>query len=318
MAALSAQKEAAPVKTEEVRKPETVEEKKKRLRREERRKLRVSFKADDDLVQVREFVHDPEEDFGHEDSQVRDVKDTRGEGQMLKMHKDLDVDDEEDYEPPEEIILPEWTTPQREFVTSSRLASFSDGGTAIDFSVVDEQELARFLTSRGGKCEIKSPEQAVQEQREQATLMVIYTSDSNIPPSPREPSDTFSGDTLMEESFGPPEDQTRVSSVLPQHANKAECVLTNCCQGKRSRILYTTKRTTSSRNPSCTRYRCPSSNNTNPEPGTSTASTASATAGGSSRSFCRIRVNLCSIRQLNFTASPSDPATASAPASTFI
>lgn len=218
MAALSAQKEAAPVKTEEVRKPETAEEKKKRLRREERRKLRVSFKADDDLVQVREFVHDPEEDFGHEDSQVRDVKDTRGEGQMLKMHKDLDMDDEEDYEPPEEIILPEWTTPQREFLTSPRLATFPDCPTAVDFSVVDEQELARNCTSRGGKAEIKSPEQAVQEQREQATLMVIYTSDSNVPPSAREPTDTFTGDTLMEESFGPPNDQTKVSSVLSQHA----------------------------------------------------------------------------------------------------
>lgn len=113
MAALSAQKEAVPVKQEETRRPETAEEKKKRLRKEERRKLRVSFRADEDLVQIREFVHDPEEELGHEDSQVRDVKDTRGEGQMLKMHRDLDVDDEEDYEPPEEIVLPEWNNPQR-------------------------------------------------------------------------------------------------------------------------------------------------------------------------------------------------------------
>ena len=113
MATLNAQKEAPPVKHEENRKSETPEEKRKRLRKEERRKLRVSFKGDEDLVQVREFVHDPEEEIGHEDSQVRDVGDSRGEGQMLKMHKDLDLDDDEDYEPPEEIVEPEWRTPHR-------------------------------------------------------------------------------------------------------------------------------------------------------------------------------------------------------------
>ena len=119
MAALDAQKEAPPVKVQESQKPETVDEKRKRLRKEERRKLRVSFKADEDLVQIREFVHDPEEELGHEDSQVRDVKDARGEGQMLKMHKDLDLEDDEDYEPPEEIVLPEWSIPLRKCSESS-------------------------------------------------------------------------------------------------------------------------------------------------------------------------------------------------------
>ena len=118
MANLHAQKDAAPVKAEETRKPETPEEKRKRLRKEERRKLRVSFKPDEDLVQIREFVHDPDEELGHEDSQVRDVGDSRGEGQMLKMHKDLEVmDDDEDYEPPDEV-LPDWYIPRRKFVCS--------------------------------------------------------------------------------------------------------------------------------------------------------------------------------------------------------
>ena len=113
MANLHAQKDAAPVKAEETRKPETPEERRKRLRKEERRKLRVSFKPDDVLVQIREFVHDPEEELGHEDSQVRDVGDSRGEGQMLKMHKDLELmDEDEDYEPPEEV-LPDWYIPTR-------------------------------------------------------------------------------------------------------------------------------------------------------------------------------------------------------------
>jgi hypothetical protein len=115
MATLNAQKDAPPVKVEETRKTESPEEKRKRLRKESRRRLRVSFKADEDLVQVREFVHDPDEELGHEDSQVRDVGDSRGEGQMLKMHKDLDIDDEEDYEPPDEISLPEWHDPLRTY-----------------------------------------------------------------------------------------------------------------------------------------------------------------------------------------------------------
>lgn len=227
MAALSAQKEATPVKAEEIRKPETAEEKEKRLRKEERRKLRVSFKADDDLVQVREFVHDPEEELGHEDSQVRDVGDTRGEGQMLKMHKDLDMDDEEDYEPPEEIVLPDWTEPQRECAALPPTAIFSNDRTVIDFTVVDEQELARNYTNRGGKAEIQSPERVVQEQREQATLMTIYTNDLDIPSSAREPSDTFSGDVLMEEEFGAPIEQTKVSlmfltnsDIIESHADR--------------------------------------------------------------------------------------------------
>ena len=114
MANLQKQKEAPTPKPEDIRKPETPEQKQKRLRKEQRRKLRVSFKADSDLVQIREFVHDPEEELGHEDSQTRDVGDSRGEGQMLKMHKDLELmDEDEDYEPPEEIEpMPDWTTPQ--------------------------------------------------------------------------------------------------------------------------------------------------------------------------------------------------------------
>ena len=123
MATLNAQKEAPPVKAEEVRKSETPEERLKRLRKESRRKLRVSFKADQDLVQIREFVHDPEEEEGHEDSLVRDVGDSRGEGQMLKMHKDLEIDDEEDYEPPDEILLPDWHDPLRTYKSTSNSSS---------------------------------------------------------------------------------------------------------------------------------------------------------------------------------------------------
>ena len=116
MANLVKQKEAPPVKQEDTRKVETPEEKTKRLRKEQRRGLRVSFKSDHELVQIREFVHDSDEDSGHNNSQTRDVGDSKGEGQMLKMHKDLDLmDEDEDYEPPEEIEAPSvWDIPSRE------------------------------------------------------------------------------------------------------------------------------------------------------------------------------------------------------------
>ena len=126
MADLAKQKETPPAKSEELQKPETADEKRKRLRKEQRRSLRVSFKGDDELVSIRTFVHDPDEELGHEDSQVRDVGDSKGEGQMLKMHKDLELDDEDEYEPPEDIeIPPPWILPHRMFFLCS-VRGFAD------------------------------------------------------------------------------------------------------------------------------------------------------------------------------------------------
>ena len=95
--------------------PETEEERKKRLRKEERRKLRVSFKPDDSLVEIRHFVHDPEEEISPQDSMMRDVDDIAGEGRMLKLHKDLDVDDEEDSRSAGQDFFP-WFPPTGTFL----------------------------------------------------------------------------------------------------------------------------------------------------------------------------------------------------------
>lgn len=111
MANLNKQKETPPSKSEEAGPPLTAEEKIKRERRAERRKLRVSFKPDDSLVEIRTFEHDPEEDVGHESSLVRDVGDSRGEGQMLKMHKGLDLMDEDEDGVSEEQSFAPWTSP---------------------------------------------------------------------------------------------------------------------------------------------------------------------------------------------------------------
>lgn len=191
---LSKSKESAPSKSEEDRAPETSEERNKRLRKEARRKLRVSFKPDDSLVQIRIFEHDPDEEMGHDDSMVRDANDIKGEGQMLKMHRERDVMDEDEDgngEAAEEDIN-SWTTP-----------------SLVDLSVVPPEELDRNYTSRGGKKSAESEEKAIQEQREMTTLMVIYTSSSDIPPSPREPIEQDSDDFSPEQSFGPPEAETK-------------------------------------------------------------------------------------------------------------
>ena len=193
MANLTKPKEPASTsKPEENRPAETPEEKAKRLRKEARRKLRVSFKADENLVEVRTFVHDPEEELGHDDSMVRDVSDVGGEGRMLKAHKDLDsMDEEEDPGFNDEEFAP-WYLP-----------------SLVDFSVIEKGELDRNCTTRGGTVEIKSRERAVQEQRELTTLIAFYTSVADVPPSPREPSNPYAGDPVTEQEFGSPNDETR-------------------------------------------------------------------------------------------------------------
>ena len=91
--------------------------------------------------------------------------------------------------------------------------SITKHDAAIDFSVIEAHELARNYTSRGGNAEITSEERAMQEQRELTKLMVVYSSNFDIPPSPREPSDLFSGEHSTEESFGSPREETKVCFI---------------------------------------------------------------------------------------------------------
>ncbi|KAH7062540.1 C-x8-C-x5-C-x3-H zinc finger protein [Macrophomina phaseolina] len=176
MANLTKPKEQQPAaKPEENRPPETEEEKAKRLRKEERRKLRVKW-ADDStgdkgmLESVRLFTHDPNEEIGHDASMVRDVADVGGEGRMFKQHKDqMDLDDDDD-RPSEEDLRP-WRMP-----------------SMVDFSRVPEDERNRnYEPYGGGVLKVESPEKEVQEQHEANTLLVFYTSPGDIPPCPREP-----------------------------------------------------------------------------------------------------------------------------------
>lgn len=119
MANLNKQILPEPIKAEEHRPPETPEEKAKRLRKEERRKLRVVFKPGDAIAEIRIFArdedeeigYDREDEMGHEDSMMRNAKDRKMEGQTFKMHKERDFMDEDEDGTPEERALGSWRVP---------------------------------------------------------------------------------------------------------------------------------------------------------------------------------------------------------------
>lgn len=71
-----------------------------------------------------------------------------------------------------------------------------------DFSEIENSELERNYSNRAGSREPVSSEKIVQQTRENSTLMAIYTSSADIPPSPREPADPYTGDFIPEQSFG--------------------------------------------------------------------------------------------------------------------
>ncbi|EGD95843.1 C-x8-C-x5-C-x3-H type zinc finger protein [Trichophyton tonsurans CBS 112818] len=169
MANLNKPRERSPSKQEEDSPPETDEERKKRLRKEARRKLRVTWKPDSSLTEVRLFTHDPEEEIGYDDSMMRDVGDVAGEGRTLKLHHGLDDLDDEDEGWNEESLAPYTAL------------------SAIDFSDLLEEDRDRNFVKTGGSKAADSPEKTAQDQREATTLSVFYTSPSDIPNTPKEP-----------------------------------------------------------------------------------------------------------------------------------
>lgn len=97
MADLNKQKDPEAVEPTEDRPPESEEERQKRLRKEARRKLRVTWKPDDSLTEIRLFTHDPDEELGPGDRSQGEIGDIKGEGSALKLHRDLDdLEDDDD------------------------------------------------------------------------------------------------------------------------------------------------------------------------------------------------------------------------------
>lgn len=192
MASLTKPKEEKPKpKPEKEAPPESPEERAKRLRKEQRRKLHVQFKQGDELVSVRYFTHDPEEEIGHDSSQMRDVADVGGEGRMLKKHLNMELEDDDEGSDENEN-LKEYKAP-----------------TPIDFSTVPKDERERnYAPYGGGEMEPESAERAKREEYERNNLIVFYTDSSQIPPDPREPAEPYNGDQGEPlKYFGAPEEK---------------------------------------------------------------------------------------------------------------
>jgi len=188
---------AAPVKSEKQYPPETPAEKAKRLRKESRRHLRVTFKPDASLVHIKYFHHDPEEESGHDENFVRDAGDIGGEGRMFKQHKEME-DEEDDEEM--ELAYGQWKEP-----------------SLVDFSRIDVDERKRnYEPYGGGENKPSCPEKEANIKKETSTLMVYYSHPSDIPSSPREPleHETQPSPDAPVTNFGTPPD--RVLSRAPK------------------------------------------------------------------------------------------------------
>ncbi|KAI1737578.1 hypothetical protein F4680DRAFT_207899 [Xylaria scruposa] len=155
-----------------VKVPETPEERARRLRKESRRGRTVTWKPDDELVQIRIFEHDSTEDEGRASNMIRDARDNRLEGQMLKqMQRSMqEGDDEDDDGNPTETDIRPWVAPQ-----------------LFDYSVLHDDQREKNYVTRGGIREVDSEQKKIMEDYENRELMSIYTTLSEIPESPRSP-----------------------------------------------------------------------------------------------------------------------------------
>lgn len=188
MANLSKVQEPEPfVKEEEERPDESPEEKAKRLRKEERRKLRVSWKPDAVLVSVRVFHHDPEEELGHDANSVRDVGDLNSEGRMFKQHRDAMDIDEDDDDQPKVQDYGQWRTP-------------SD----MDYSQLPDDSRANNYKRFGGDKTPDSPETGAMQQYVNRQLLAFYQTSADVPACPTEPLDPYNGIRLETKTVGPP------------------------------------------------------------------------------------------------------------------
>ena len=189
---------------------ETPEEKARRLRKESRRGRTVTWKSDEELVQIRYFEHDSNEDEGRANNMIRDARDNRQEGQMMKQmlmiekqkqekdrfdEDDMKDDESDDDGNPSETDIRPWVSPR-----------------PFNFSHLDASRRERNYVTRGGTREIHSEQKKVMEEYENRELMSIYTTVSEIPATPRSPSRSTS-ETIY---------QPRLVPGLPESAKTQE------------------------------------------------------------------------------------------------
>ncbi|KAM0555123.1 hypothetical protein ACHAPJ_006474 [Fusarium lateritium] len=165
---INAPKAESPVAPKEPNGPETSEtpeEKAKRLRKEARRKLRVSWKPESELVQVKIFQKEDAEDEGREMNMIRDAADDRSEGMVLKQRAN-----EEEEEDDDDVPYQPWMGP-----------------VEIDLSRLPTDVRNKNFVTRGGNVTFTTDEQQRIAEREQRELMAIYAIPDDIPPTPKSP-----------------------------------------------------------------------------------------------------------------------------------
>lgn len=167
---------STPDKDAKVDRDETPEEKTRRLRKEKRRHLRVSWKEGEALTEVRLFHKDVDEDEGRASNMIRDARDDRSEGMQLRKANQAQFEDED-----EDESTDEWSSP-----------------TGIDFNAIPQEQRSRTSVARGGLVNFETQQQKLIAEREKTELMVVYTDPSDIPPTPKSPHISPQEDTDMQ------------------------------------------------------------------------------------------------------------------------
>ncbi|KAK4199331.1 hypothetical protein QBC40DRAFT_82619 [Triangularia verruculosa] len=143
---------------------ETPEERKRRLRKEERRALRlkVTFKPGDSLVQIREFAREPEE-IDNNAKMAGGVNKYDEAESFRKVNSKLGIR-------AHEIEDRDWEAP-----------------AAIDFAHIPAEKRAESFETRGGLKTFETEEQRFIREHDRNELVVIYNHLNDIPPTPRSP-----------------------------------------------------------------------------------------------------------------------------------
>lgn len=186
-----------PEKESKVKKDETPEERARRLRKEKRRHLRVTWKEDDALTEVRVFHRESLEDEGRASNMIRDARDDRSEGMVLKQGlqggTQLEDEDEED-----ELPYRPWFEPP-----------------GINFSSIAHERQGKQFVTRGGLVTFETEQQKAIAERESKELMVVYTDPSDIPPTPKSPHTQPQEDTDMQSGTvaSLPQDEPQLAEI---------------------------------------------------------------------------------------------------------
>ncbi|KAM7189054.1 hypothetical protein V8F33_010279 [Rhypophila sp. PSN 637] len=141
---------------------ETEEQRGRRLRKEERRRLglKVAFRGDDRLVEIREFTRHPDEI----------AFTTSGAGEFKSENK---TKKEEGLALKQSHVgeLRPWEEP-----------------VAVDFEDIPQEIREQTFVTRGGLKSFTTEQQKFTEDREGKELMVVYTDPSDIPATPKSPT----------------------------------------------------------------------------------------------------------------------------------